>query len=342
MLVLRKVMVLAAVMTVVGCKVEIAVPEGGAVKTEFGTYRVEAMEADSIEVNDTSFHETFVAEPAEGYLFAGWKKQERGLCGGSLAPCELYTSWMAGDDSLMAILESDESFYLTPSFLPADQVRLYAAGDRVNFSGTLSEKNEFDAEVITEVTARLEILAASSSLVDKNVLAAKLTVWDPQGEELMSGTTQYWQEEVGSFYDLTDEFGNEYRDASTNQPGLASIPAPLVPASSSELQFNTLSAGPTATPLTAGTRTIAVGEPETVPVPLASLETYPVSISDSWNYLTAFGEFSQDERVDREQLLWVSQVKGVIKMRVVQSRFSRIGKVQSMVTLELEASGANF
>lgn len=338
----KKLLALAALIVVTSCKVEITVPEGGAVTTEVNAYRVKALETDSIDVNDTSFHETFVAEPADGYLFAGWKKQERGLCGGSLAPCELYTSWMAGYNSLMAILESDEYFYLTPSFLPAEQIRLYAEGDSVNFSGSLSEKNEFKAEVVTKVTARLEILAASDSLVDKNVLAAKLTVVDQKGEELISGTTQYWQEEVGSFYDLTDEFGNEYRDASTNQPGLVSIPAPLVPSSSSELQFYTLSDGPIAAPLTAGTRKIDVGEYETLPVPLAPLEAYPVTVFDSRNYLTAFGEFRQDERVDREELLWVSQVKGVIKMRVVKSRFSRIGKLQSMVTLELEATGANF
>ncbi|MEH6585805.1 MAG: hypothetical protein V7720_04560 [Halioglobus sp.] len=339
MSILNRTLLVAAVVAVAGCKVELAVPAGGAVSTEFGTYRVEAGQSDSIEVDDLAFHETFTAEPAAGHLFAGWQKQERGLCGGSLEPCELYTSWMAGEDSLIAILESDESFYLTPSFLPSDQIRLYAAGDTVSFSGTLVDQQEFEAKVTTDVTARIEIVPATYTLAGKNVMAAQLTVLDLQGNEIMVRTTHYWQEAGGAFYDLTDDYGNYYRDAATNQSGLASIPAPLVPLSSSELQFNTLSAS---APLTEGTRTVEVGEAQAVSVPLASVSAYPVTISDSSSYLSAFGEFRRGEVVESEQLLWVSQVKGVIKSSVVQRRYSNIGKLQSTTTLELKAIGANF
>lgn len=310
--------------------------------TESGHYRIEAGSADSIEVNDLAFHETFVAAPATGYLFAGWERQDRGLCGGSLEPCELYTSWMADDDSLLALLESDESFNLTPLFQPSDQIRLYAEGDRVVFSGRMTEKPEFEAEVSVDVTAHLDFRAGTDLVSGKNVLTAQLTLFDQQGVELASESAQYWQEEGGSFFDVRDKYGNLYQDAGTSQTGLESIPAPLVPLSSVERQFTILSGDGISTPLSIGVRSVEVGEEQAVLLPLGSLPAYPVTIADSITYLSGFDVYRRDERVDTERALWVSKVRGIVKSTTTQRRYSKIGKLQNTTTLELEATGYSF
>lgn len=98
------------------CRVRIVVPEGGAVASESGAYRCNAGARCEIQVVDTFFDETFVAEPAQGYRFAGWRKRHRSFCGGNTAPCRLATSGFEGDDNLMQILESDEVFFLEPVF----------------------------------------------------------------------------------------------------------------------------------------------------------------------------------------------------------------------------------
>ena len=99
-----------------GCKLQIDVPAGGKVISESGSYECDSGRACTIDVYDVSFDETFVAVPDQGYSFAGWKKREKGLCGGKDQPCHLPTTGFLAYDLLMEILESDTVFYLTPEF----------------------------------------------------------------------------------------------------------------------------------------------------------------------------------------------------------------------------------
>ncbi|MEM9255833.1 MAG: hypothetical protein AAGA91_10305 [Pseudomonadota bacterium] len=70
-----------------------------------------------MDVVDVFFNETFVAEPAAGWQFAGWKP---GLCGGATVPCTITTSGFAGNPTLEAALaDSTLVTYLEPRFAVA-------------------------------------------------------------------------------------------------------------------------------------------------------------------------------------------------------------------------------
>ncbi len=112
----RFILTVFAVLAVAGCKVEITVPAGGRVVTASGTNQCYNGQTCVVDVTDIFFDETFSAQPNNGYEFAGWKKQWKGLCGGKNTPCRLFTSGFEGNEKLMAILRSDDSFYLEPVF----------------------------------------------------------------------------------------------------------------------------------------------------------------------------------------------------------------------------------
>ncbi|WP_290737993.1 hypothetical protein [Haliea sp.] len=116
MLTLRYLLVLLCTAVLGACKISISVPEGGSVTTRSGSLSCPGGETCVVNVVDLLFDETFVARPADGYRFEGWRKQHRGLCGGTTAPCRLFTSGFAGNDALMAFLASDEVFFLNPVF----------------------------------------------------------------------------------------------------------------------------------------------------------------------------------------------------------------------------------
>jgi len=103
-------------LSLVGCKIQIDVPKGGNVITESGKYECLSGQACTIDVYDVLYDETFVALPDQGYSFVGWEKRDKGLCGGKAKPCWLPTTGFLGHDRLLAILESDTVFYLTPQF----------------------------------------------------------------------------------------------------------------------------------------------------------------------------------------------------------------------------------
>lgn len=70
----------------------------------------------SINVTNDSFDQTFVAIPTAGYEFKRWRRQTSGLCGGKVDSCRIVTAGFSAFDSLVAILESDQKFYMTPIF----------------------------------------------------------------------------------------------------------------------------------------------------------------------------------------------------------------------------------
>ena len=100
-----------------GCKIEIRVPQqGGSVVSSDGAYVCEAGQTCVIDVVDLFFDETFIAQPAHGYAFSRWTKDDSFLCGGDTEPCRLSTASFEGIPALMSILESDEVFFLAPRF----------------------------------------------------------------------------------------------------------------------------------------------------------------------------------------------------------------------------------
>jgi hypothetical protein len=99
-----------------GCKLEIRVPHGGTVLSSDGAYICESGQTCVIDVVDLFFDETFIAEPAPGFSFDGWKKRDGYLCAGEATPCRLVTADYEGNPMLQPILESDETIILEPRF----------------------------------------------------------------------------------------------------------------------------------------------------------------------------------------------------------------------------------
>lgn len=99
------------------CKVEIDAPTSGSVTTTSNAINCAAGATCTVDISDIFFDETFVANPAAGFVFEGWKQKDSGLCGGRTTPCHLFTSFFAGNPILTAFLDDpDEVFYLEPSF----------------------------------------------------------------------------------------------------------------------------------------------------------------------------------------------------------------------------------
>jgi hypothetical protein len=105
-----------------GCKLEIAVPDGGKVISKSGNYECLSGEKCSIDIYDYFFKEEFVARPTtEGYLFSHWRKKTRAFCGNETKNlCTIDSSHSALHPNLTQILYSDETFYLEPVFAKPD------------------------------------------------------------------------------------------------------------------------------------------------------------------------------------------------------------------------------
>ncbi len=116
--------------TLSACKIELTAPPEGGVTTSSGAISCAANQLCDVNVTDIYFDETFVAAPAPGWHFDGWRQRHRGLCGGNKLACRLRTSGFAGNDVLMSFLNNpDETFYLEPEFVVerrTDEIELAA------------------------------------------------------------------------------------------------------------------------------------------------------------------------------------------------------------------------
>lgn len=136
----RLVLLACPLLALAACKVEIRVPEGGEVEARSGDYRCGAGETCTIEVSDTDFDEVFRAVPDANHEFVGWRAQSRYFCGGREDDCHLSTTGFGGNPGLMALLASEDVFYLAPRFRPAETYSL---------SGTISPRGDDRADIDT-------------------------------------------------------------------------------------------------------------------------------------------------------------------------------------------------
>jgi len=100
------------------CKIQVAVPPGGKVITESKSFTCKPRETCEIDVVDQFFAETFIAQANPGFAFMGWEKAPSAFCGERYNPCALSTDKFDLFPNLMAILASDQVFYLKPRFEP--------------------------------------------------------------------------------------------------------------------------------------------------------------------------------------------------------------------------------
>lgn len=115
-------LVVLAAIFLQGCKVQVIAHKGGDVTTASGQmfcfHNGDGWTPSECvsEAKDTTYQETFIPKPAPGYKFIGWSRGDGHLCGGKKEACSLSAESFEGYPSLIAILESDETFYLRPMF----------------------------------------------------------------------------------------------------------------------------------------------------------------------------------------------------------------------------------
>lgn len=105
-----------------GCPVNVIVNPGGTVYSESGRYTCLAGAGCTIDVDTTDFNETFYAEADSGFIFLGWKRRERGFCGGRRTACSLFFPEELVE-KFWPLVNSDEEFFLEAQFaesLPGD------------------------------------------------------------------------------------------------------------------------------------------------------------------------------------------------------------------------------
>lgn len=338
----RSLVMILATILLAACKVELVVPEQGRVASASGTYDCEAGQSCSVDVLDQYFEDTFTALPQEDYIFSGWKTGFNRLCGGSVEACALSTTGFGDFEVLMDILASDATFYLEPTFLPVDTIRIYRPGNRVVLSGTLIvEQLALPAESAA-VRASLDILEGIEALEGKNVLGLRTTLTAVDSGASSAVTSQFWQEVNGALVDLTDDEGYYYWDISTSNYGIERIPVPLVAGSRQVLEYYLLVPGHTFGPLATGTRSIVVGEKEEVEVPMGTYEAQRVTVSDNYTFMMSYADHKRDSSVHRVRTFWISPARGVIKIAARDQQYSTSGKLELTRTLGLEAVRTNF
>tara|TARA_R110002110_G_scaffold330339_1_gene541592 strand:- start:6774 stop:7619 length:846 start_codon:yes stop_codon:yes gene_type:complete len=116
---LRLTVLALAVLALASCKVRVIVPQGGSVTTSSGAYSCAAGNTCDVDVVDFFFDETFIATPAQGYVFKHWRKGDRRFCGRESKPCRVRTDTITGE--LVPVVQSflsanDEVFFLQPKF----------------------------------------------------------------------------------------------------------------------------------------------------------------------------------------------------------------------------------
>ncbi|WP_116368674.1 FG-GAP repeat domain-containing protein [Parahaliea mediterranea] len=115
-----------------GCKIELESSIGGQIRTVSGNHICTQGAVCEIDVSDTNFEETFIAVPFrnDGYRFVGWKNKPKAFFGGKqdLRVTLSTKNGFKGNDSLMALLNNDEKFYLEAVFKKDEGYELIEGG----------------------------------------------------------------------------------------------------------------------------------------------------------------------------------------------------------------------
>jgi hypothetical protein len=335
----KTILPLAAALALAACRIEITVPEGGRVTTDSGNFACAAESTCTVDVEDTNFAETFMAVPDDGFVFAGWQVASRTLCGGRLGTCELDASLLANNPAGLALLESDEVFYLTPQFFEAGEIGIYQFSDRVQFSGRLDRDSATSAPESAAVTAELSFSAPTFALLPWTVMVANLELQEVEGDETGLVQVHFYQGPSGAAAQVTDPDGLRLTNPASATPGAFSVPTPLEPGYRRDLQYDGHRG---ATPISTIERIVEVGQSEALTVPAGTFDTFPVTITDDIAYLQDDGEFSANQRVRRETTLWISPVKVIVRIEVSERVLTPNGRLLRTSELALDASRFNY
>lgn len=206
----RYLLTLTILLSLFGCKIEISVPPGGKVQSDSGAILCAAGKTCVVDVTDVYFDEVFRGIPIAGYTFEGWKKRERGFCGGNNEPCRLATTAFGDFPALMGLLESDEGFYLEPVF------DIKRSAEVIDVQGLLKGNINWEAaKGIYRIIDRIEIHPDAVLNIGRGVkiisrepgAVAELAVW---GSLNVNGTAEY----PVSFKDVSIKTGDSNVESS--------------------------------------------------------------------------------------------------------------------------------
>jgi hypothetical protein len=114
-------MILAITSLVAACKLAVIVVEGGKVESEPGTCWAGTICVN--QVNDTNYHESFLAVAKPGWVFERWNSGGGFFCAPSTHPfCTLSLAEIEGNEAIEALVASDKTFYIMPIFVRARPV----------------------------------------------------------------------------------------------------------------------------------------------------------------------------------------------------------------------------
>ena len=336
----RLIVISMALLMLAACKVKVVITEGGTVTSESGTYSCEPGKPCNINVVDIFFDETFSANPAKGYEFHAWKTQERGLCGGKSKPCKLSTTGFANFPNLMAALESNEVFYLTPVFVKSsDTLRVFKEGDQIKYKGTISSGAPGGAVDTAEVKAVREFFATENTVNEFKVMLHQLTLRLKSDGSEFPEASYYWQDRGGAWYDLSDTGGNWIIDPRSMEFGALGYPSPLVNRTDRTFLLELAPPSDVRSPVASATLRLRVTGPLKVTVPLGAFRAYKVSSTIDLEILVGS---SRGTTINLEQVHWVVPHIGPVKTQSLQQTFDVRGADLGTFGSDLEATSINF
>ena len=116
---LKFALIASAVVVMTGCKLVVAVGEGGSVQSGSGVNDCSGNSLCEIDINDATFSDTFIAVPAAGFVFSSWEEGSGFLCGNTTsATCSVDNTALAGNASAEAVIATDRAFAIRPIFDP--------------------------------------------------------------------------------------------------------------------------------------------------------------------------------------------------------------------------------
>ena len=110
-------LIASAVVVMTGCKLVVAVGEGGSVQSGSGGNDCSGNSLCEIDINDATFSDTFIAVPAAGFVFSSWEEGSGFLCGNTTsATCSVDNTALAGNATAEAVIATDRAFAIRPIF----------------------------------------------------------------------------------------------------------------------------------------------------------------------------------------------------------------------------------
>ena len=227
-------LILASTVVLTGCKIKVVVPLGGQVFTEGGDFSCGPEQTCDVIITTPDFDETFVAEPDSGYVFTGWKKRPKGLCGGTSVPCRIFTTVFAGNPFLLALLDGTTEYYVEAQFAAGEggDGPISSKNASVCYNAVLLQpgtrlettyESSIDGVPGSQVTFNDQFIDGSATFEGQSVTKSTIEI---TSDDFSSTVQNYFQVDdeklqvtaLGS--DSTDSFGSVSRQ--TYDPGLLS------------------------------------------------------------------------------------------------------------------------